>query len=692
MTLIPLAAAVVLVALHAGGYATRRLGIALAVIAAVLPAVGVALLAPAVGPGDPIMVQPLGGGAGFTAWIAPAFRVDPLAIYAGLGCASLVLPLLFWLSFAQRSEPAQPDPQVAPATALVVADSVVTLDDPDVITTPKQAGRLDWHQIIGMDAHLDAATVRSLAFTCLLAAALLAAVFADSLVMAGVAWLVVAASAWAIGESASDGEHLDRLGLGISLAGPLVWVIVIVLVARGTQSTRFLQLTGLQSFNVIESIVVALALVLAGGAYPTMAWIRRRAAFASPAGLGALVLTALPLAIYLGARTYALAADAQARWPLIGVAPTGTNAPPPVTVGILFATLGAFTVAVAGLLALGKRDARALLALLATAQLGWALLALGAGTPVSAPSVVMLLSTTVLGLGAMVASVVADGAITTDVEPDADGPRPAGAPAQPASLAAWSIGAATLIGVPLFAGFVGRQLASAGTLQAGGLNVPLGAICWAGDALLALALLRATAPAFAERLRAAGDADEKAPSRRFTPNEIPGAVFALIAVLMAVLPGYALVNYAGVAAQTLVASGSLTALLKGDALGYSYFAGSTQLLSGILWLAAALLTAIVLALQPAGSSRHLLPVVGADVAEAGAETEGPATLAEPENAWHDLAGAFSSPATLVGRSWLLNGIDDADEAEAAEQTEEDETDEDAVTVTAGGEEVARDDE
>jgi hypothetical protein len=307
----------------------------------------------------------------------------------------------------------------------------------------------------------------------------------------------------------------------------------------------------------------------------------------------------------------------------------------------------------------------------------------------------MLLSTTVLGLGAMVASIVAGGVITTDVEPDADGPRAAGAPLQPASLAAWSIGAATLIGMPLFAGFVGRQLTSAGILQAGGLNVPLGALCWAGDALLALALLRATAPAFAEQIAALGDVDAKKSPARFSARELPGAIVTLVALVVAIFPGLAIGLYAAVAARDLVAA-STAILVKGDALGYT--AGNAQWLSAIIWLATVLLGAIVLALQPAGSSRQLLPVIGSAQPASTTEPEEAGTLAEPEDAWQALSGAFTSGFALPARSLVLNGIDDEGDGEDEDDTEaavpdedDDQSGEVGVTVTPRGEEVTRDD-
>src|SRR5262249_17944514 len=68
---------------------------------------------------------------------------------------------------------------------------------------------------------------------------------------------------------------------------------------------------------------------------------------------------------------------------------------------------------------------------------------------------------------------------------------------QPVELLAWSVGAVTLVGAPLFGGFVPRQMTTGAALQAGGLLIPLTGLAWAGDALLALALLRLPTPAFA---------------------------------------------------------------------------------------------------------------------------------------------------------------------------------------------------
>jgi hypothetical protein len=101
----------------------------------------------------------------------------------------------------------------------------------------------------------------------------------------------------------------------------------------------------------------------------------------------------------------------------------------------------------------------------------------------------------------------------------------------------------------------------------------------------------------------------------------------------------------------------------------------------------------VLALQPAGSSRQLLPVVGSTPTEESTEAEAGVTLSEPEDAWSDLSGAFNSEFTLPGRLWLLDGIDDgADEQDESDAIDDEPPDGDeGVAVTARGEEVTRDD-
>jgi formate hydrogenlyase subunit 3/multisubunit Na+/H+ antiporter MnhD subunit len=457
--------------------------------------------------------------------------------------------------------------------------------------------------------------------------------------------------------------------------------------------------------NVLWLALAWIVLALATGAYPFSVWLRRRAALISPAGLGALCLAVVPAALLVAARTYAVAQDATNSWQRIGAAR------PPITAGIAFILLGCLTVAASGLLALERRDGRALLAFLAAAQAGWGLLALGIGASASVLGLITLLATQTLGLAAMLAALYAGGALTGDVEPDAAGPRVLGAPMRPIPLAAWTLGAASLIGTPLFAGFVPRQLISAGALQARGLAIPLAGLAWAGDALLALALLRATAPAFVRtyQLLAAskpqvvamanevdevdGDFASPAPIRplvaRLTGSlalaDVAPALLALLTLALAVAPQALIAVGARPALDDLLQPTALRAAGSASPLGYT--AGPGQWLPTLAWLALLVLAVLLAILLPAGSRQSRpaflsglaarMDVDRADQlsAERGRAPEADippvelAHLAPPAQAWHDLHGAFTSAWTLPGGEQLLRGIDDdVDDAASPEDT------------------------
>jgi formate hydrogenlyase subunit 3/multisubunit Na+/H+ antiporter MnhD subunit len=700
ITLAPIVLGILTLMLERFGWATSRIAIALAVVGAVVPAAGVALLGPAVASGDPISIRPFGPGSGFGAWVMPVYRVDTFAVYAAIGATFLVVPTVLWAVFAQHSQPA---PELATQTEAADEASAPAADAS--AAAPALAGEQRW-----LGSRIEPAVARAAAFVLILSSAALTAIFADGLVLMGVMWLVTVAAAWAVGEAASDRAHLDRGGLGAAAIGPAIWLVIMIIAGRVAQGTRFSALTSTKPLNIYECIGLALAVSLAAGGYPAVAWIRRRCAFAAPAGIGALVLGAVPLALYVATRTYAVATDSLDRWPIIGPTTSTSNSAPPITAGIAFAVLGAATVAVAGVLALGRRDARALIGLLASAQVGWLLVALGAGRPVSMLGLITVLASSLLGLGAMLVPVIAGDTITTDIEPDADGPRPVGAPFRPVNLAAWAIGAATLIGMPLFGGFPGRQLITAGMLQAGGLAVPLCALCWAGDGLLALALLRATAPALVESIKGAAAQSGHA---AFAAREAPAAILGALALVLGVLPGVVLNTFGAPAAQALLSASSLSNLLKADVIGYS--AGPAQWLSAIGWLVVLIVGVIVLAVQPAGSVRLFLPAfIGgraelpaaqASAEESGEALESPAALGEPADAWSDLRGAFTSPFTLPAREWLLAGIDDdldaedesteapPDEADTAEAMDDDApVEEREETVAAQAEEAGHGDD
>jgi hypothetical protein len=312
--------------------------------------------------------------------------------------------------------------------------------------------------------------------------------------------------------------------------------------------------------------------------------------------------------------------------------------------------------------------------------------AVGLGQPASLTALVALLLSMVLGLGAMIASSVAGGALIDDmevVEPEADGPRPVGAPQRLAPLLTWLAGAMTLVGVPFLAGFGPRQLTAQAGLQVGGLTIPLVGLCWAGDALIALALLRAVAPAF---LASPATAD-KAP--RFSLADAPGAVLAGLALLVGVVPGVVLQTWVSPAAESLAIPATFAMPVHARFLGYD--ATLAQWPASLAWIALAALTIMLLAALPAsarvpadvwrggqddaaaaGESAAEVPADGEAVAASGAD-EAPAVaepaaveaerLGEPVGAWSDLAPAFTSPWTMPGKNWLLSGIDDGDGAD-----------------------------
>jgi formate hydrogenlyase subunit 3/multisubunit Na+/H+ antiporter MnhD subunit len=479
--------------------------------------------------------------------------------------------------------------------------------------------------------------------------------------------------------------------------GPLFWAGAMLVPAIGQHGSRTIyprltDMMGRGGFTPLHVLILAVALTLAGAGFPFIVWIRRRALLVTPAGLVALACVLLPVAIFVGARTYSAAQDANSSWQEIG------QTAPPITAGIWFCVLGMLTVCLSGLLALGRRDSRTLLAFLAVSQVGWGLLALGAGDPTSMLGLVTLLATGLLGLGAMAAALFAGGTLTSDIEPDGAGPRPFGVPIQPLALGAWTAGALTLIGAPLFGGFVARQMISASIIHSRGLAVPLVGVSWAGDALLGLAILRATAPSFTTFLDSGGlytassdeDENEEAVRPRFWNLTtllplVPAAILGLLAILVGAVP-QVLLQLGGLpAASALVQAGAADQALTTSTIGYQLEAG--QWLPSIAWLAIIVLALVVLFALPA-SLRESKPVYLAGMADrsgaaptgesAATDEEQPeeisaelAYLPDPVDTWSDLDAAFTSPWLLPLNELLLHGIDE-DYPREVEPSDEDE--------------------
>ncbi len=684
LTLVPAVAGLIIAALGLARRATPALALSIAALGALVPAVCAVILAGYLLSGEPVYATLFGGSIAPDAWFSAVYRVDAFGVYAVFGIAFLVTPLLLWLGWRGAAPPRDENHE-------------------------NVASRAQWGGVaLALGIETAALTV----------------CFADNLLWLSLSWLVLVALIWGLGEIGSDLETLDRTGLALTLAGPVVWAAIFLLPAIGKPTPqviypRLTDMMGRGGMPWPQVVALALALAFAAGAYPFTVWVRRRAALITPAGLAALVLTLVPVAVFVGARTYSAIEDASSLWPHQQQVAGSTV--PPITAGIAFVVFGALAVGVSGLLALGRNDARALMAYLAVAQGGWGLMALGIGEPESVLGVPLLLATTVLGGGAAIAALFAGGTLTSDVEPEGAGPRAVGMPLRPLHLAAWSIGVISLVGAPLFGGFASRQLVSAGALHAHGLTIPLAGIAWAGDVLLALAVLRATAPAFASAFgtpaqeveasaaspeteeasvpetsrtskakaqalaSAAHDDDDvdssidesasdvvlhpaASPALRWLP-ELPAAIFAVLALIVGIAPQALLTLGATRAADALLQPSVLAATLKMSLFGYS--AGTASWFPSIAWLVIVPVGALLAFLLPTGTC-EARPIVlsgrRVDAVEAATAFEVP----PPVETWSDLAPVFRSDITLPGSTWLLNGTEDdeAAETEAAEQLED----------------------
>lgn len=589
---------------------------AVALLTAAVPIIGLILLASDLAFPTPLRFAFAGTSA---SPFAPLFRADGLAVFGGWGIAALIMPLLLWIVWmdAGRSE--------------------------------NSAGRLlpELGLVLGLEA------------------VALQLVFSDNLLWLGLVWVLLVALAWLLGEQGAQSGELDYLGLAIALVGPVLTMLMLVLIAIPTKDHTLFGLTGHPAVQPWQIFALAVTLSAAGGGYPFVAWVRRRAAFATPSGFAALVLMVLPVVAFVGARAWGALRSAHGLWPEIG------QVTPPITGGIALAVLGALTISISGLLALGRRDGRTLVALLATAQVGWALLALGASQTVSVVGMVMLLATGVIGVGAMTAALISGGILTADDEPVGAGPVPFGVASRPLNLFAWCIGAATALGVPLFGGFAARHLITAGTLSGTKLGIPLLGLAWLGDILFAVALIRATVLAFKANPDDATD-DIPATKRPSSPSELlelPGTVLALAGMALGIFPQVFL-NFGVVfAVDQLDFVGGTSGVLRDVPFGYATSKGEWQ--PGIFWLAA-LVLGIVIALLRWGVRRTPVTLeTTSDTLLTGMEDD---ALDEPAAVWFDFAPAFTSQWTQVAGKQLIGGIDEDDDFGETSVDDEDEDD------------------
>jgi len=672
--LLLLAPAVFALLVAALGFARQAIPWLVALCAALgvaLPLVGLIILNLANISGAPIQITLLGASGPKVLW-ALAYRVDAVGYYLAYGLLVVVTPLLLWLAWRGKFSAA-----LAPIDA--PTETAAALDSPDNDEeTP--------------DAEPDGVTVRPLlateqwagmALALGLLSAALSLAFADSFIWLGISWLVVAALAWALGELGSDLSGLDWLSLALMAAGPILWVGTMYLAASPSGFTRISDLMGMGNIGAGNALLVLVTVAIAAGAYPFNGWARRRVIVSPPVGVAAIALAALPLALFAGARTYAALQNALSLLPTVG------TVTPPITVGLLWVILGGLTVAVCGLQALGKRDTRSLIAFLALSQAGWGLIALGVSRPASILGFIFLLTTMVFGLAAVIASSVVGGTLAPDVEADGAGAHPFGAALRPVNMTVWIVGALTALGAPLFGGFVAQQMISAGAVLAAQIIIPLVGLAWAGDALLAIALLRAVAPAFAaarppeevvteESTDVVVDAGEAAPVEEseeeseasvataphqppLTWPEAPGLVYALLAMVVGAAPSLLLFVGAFSAAGSLTQPLAVSTILKYGPTGYTLTPG--QWLPGLVWIAALLLGAILaIPLWRARTRPGEVYLAGQPAAEIASATEAVeiASLATPRDVWSDLLPTLDSVWTTPGRRQLLDELEGAE--------------------------------
>jgi formate hydrogenlyase subunit 3/multisubunit Na+/H+ antiporter MnhD subunit len=647
LTLAPALCALLIAGFGVARFPLQPLALVFSLLGLLVPVVLLLVLALGSSSDNALFIGLFGGSADVNAWFGAVYRIDGFGLYIAFGITLIIAPLLVWMAWkGVEGEVADQHPSWAKT----------------------MLSRTQWGGVAL------ALGIESTALTVALA---------DNIIWLALSWLVLAVAVWGIGELGSDLDTLDRIGLVLMLLGPLLWVAALLIPASGQHGNRLIyprltDMMGRSGLQPLQVLALAVALTLAGAGYPFLVWIRRRALLVTPAGLLALAMVLLPMALVVGARTYSAAQDANSSWQEIG------QTAPPITAGICFSVLGALTICVSGLLALGRRDSRTLIAYLAVAQVGWGLLALGAGDPTSALGLIILLTTGIFGLGAMLSSLFAGGTLTSDIEPDGAGPHPFGVPVRPVGLIAWIVGALTLLGAPLFGGFVALQIISASVIHTRGLVVPLLGIAWAGDALLCLAVLRATAPAFTAFSKSSyqEDGDRGTMSRIASLLPLaPAAILALLGILVGAVPQILLHGGGVLAASALVQAGAASAIVTPSTIGYQLIAA--QWLPSVAWLAIIVVALLVIFALPA-SLRDVRPVFLAgqeeqspqdDVAQGDELTPSEVSSAElvflpdPVEAWSDIGPAFTSSWLLPLGNPLLSGIDDEYPKETASPDE-----------------------
>ncbi|HEY7848752.1 MAG TPA: hypothetical protein VIC27_01745, partial [Ktedonobacterales bacterium] len=196
LTLAPLVMALALAGLGLARRATTGLALGLTLVGVVIPIIGLALLAPEVSAGFPLEIALLGDQS---SWVALYGRADALSVYAAIGVAVVVAPLLLWMAWRAAPLDATEEAEVTASEAAEAADAADEASAATEVTeateatqpaAPRRAlGRWQW---VGVALALALETLAL--WVC----------FAENIGLLGVVWIALVVVAWWLGELSSE--------------------------------------------------------------------------------------------------------------------------------------------------------------------------------------------------------------------------------------------------------------------------------------------------------------------------------------------------------------------------------------------------------------------------------------------------------------------------------------------------------
>jgi multicomponent Na+:H+ antiporter subunit A len=354
--------------------------------------------------------------------------------------------------------------------------------------------------------------------------AMLGLVLADDLVALFVFWELTSVTSYLLVGFQAKSEAARRAALkallitgggGLAL---LAGLLIVSQIAGDRSLSAILAATDLDA----HALYPAAVLLIAAGAFtksaqvPFHIWLP--GAMAAPAPVSAYLhsATMVKAGVYLLARLN----------PALGGTPLWSN---------LLVVVGGATLLTAGVLAIGQRDLKRLLAYSTVSALGTMVLLIGVGTPVAIRAMVVVLLSHALYKGAlfMLAGVVDKQTGTRDVT------RLAGLRhSMPKTAAAAFLAALSMAGLPPLLGFVGKELFYEATLYGGTAALTLTLVAVLGNSLtVAVAGIVGVRPFLGPRA-AATEGGTAAATDPKASLWVPPLILAVLGLLAEVIPGF----------------------------------------------------------------------------------------------------------------------------------------------------------